>query len=339
VTSRGARRQEQRELARSLRAQGRSWSEVAAALRDRYALTARVAMRVAHEWSQADAAGAWNARWPDDPKSFKNISYWETWPSPTGHAPSLAVLDRLAQVYECSVADLVAGWGEHGSASGAAPTEPETLAWQVGHLDLPELTRSMADWAERLPEAQRRALLLKLSTASAVAAAAGAPERLPAFGAPAGARALVGTWTSTYRYSSTGRDAVFDGQHTVLLEIVGGRLVGRSRPQPSGSELELDLAVEGNLVTGSWTERTSPHGHYRAAVYRGLLHLVVDPTGRAMTGRWLGVGKRYEVKSGEWRLDWLGHSAGPVTTATTVEPETISPASTSENSPRSSLPT
>jgi hypothetical protein len=339
VTSRGARRQEQRELARTLRAQGRSWAEIATALRDRYGLTARVAMRVAHDWSQADAAAGWNARWPDDPKSFKNISYWETWPSPTGHAPSLAVLERLARVYECSVADLVAGWGEHGSAPAAGPTEPETLAWQVEHLDLPELTRSVADWAQRLSTPQRRDLLLKLSTAAGAAAAAGAPDRTPALGAPAGARALVGKWASTYRYASTSRDAVFDGQHTVVFEIAGGRLVGRSLPQPSGSELELELAIEGDLLTGSWTERTAPQGHYRAAVHRGLVHLVLDPTGRSMTGRWLGVGKRYEVESGEWRLAWLGRFAGPVTTATTVEPGAISPEPTTANSPNSSLPT
>ncbi len=340
VTSRGGRRQEQRELARSLRAQGRSWSQIAAALRDRYGLGARLAMRLAHDWSQADAAAAWNARWPDDPKSFKNISYWETWPSPTGHAPSLSVLDRLAQVYECGVTDLVAGWGEYGEPTEpGVGTEPETLAWQVQHLGLPELTRSVADWAGRLPAPQRRALLLKLSTTAAVAAAAEASPATRPTGLPAGARALVGAWASTYRYPSTSRGAELDGHHTVELRASGGRLVGHSIPQESGSTLDLDLSVEGTLVTGSWTERTSPVGHYRAATYRGVLHLVVDPTGRSMTGRWLGVGKRYEIKSGEWRLEWLGQSPGPVTTATSREPGANSPSSTNTNRPSSSLAT
>lgn len=56
-------------------------------------------MRMAHGWTQAEAARRWNDRWPDDAKTFKNISYWETWPSSTGHMPSLHVLDRLAQLY------------------------------------------------------------------------------------------------------------------------------------------------------------------------------------------------------------------------------------------------
>ena len=62
---------------------------------------------MAHDWSQRDAAEQWNRRWPADPKTFKNFSYWELWPGPTGHAPSLDVLARLAELYECSVADLV----------------------------------------------------------------------------------------------------------------------------------------------------------------------------------------------------------------------------------------
>lgn len=69
------------------------------------------------------------------------------------------------------------------------------------------------------------------------------------------------------------------------------------------SLVELDLTVDGGLATGTWTERTSPTGHYRAATYHGLVQLVVDPTGRTMTGMWLGIGRRYVIKSGPWRLE------------------------------------
>jgi len=41
-------------------------------------------------------------------KTFKNFSYWEIWPSATGYEPSLSVLIRLANLYECAVVDLVA---------------------------------------------------------------------------------------------------------------------------------------------------------------------------------------------------------------------------------------
>jgi hypothetical protein len=140
MVARSARRREQLELAATLRGQGRSWSAVAATLRDRYGLNGRVAMRLAHGWGQADVAEAWNRRWPQDPKTFKNISYWETWPASTGHAPSLVVLGRLAELYECDAADLIADWATHHHhdtpGEDQSGTEADTLAWQVDHLEL-----------------------------------------------------------------------------------------------------------------------------------------------------------------------------------------------------------
>jgi hypothetical protein len=299
MTSRSGRRQEHRELARTLRERGRSWPEIAAALRERYGLPARVAMRVAHDWSQADAAAAWNARWPDDPKSFKNISYWETWPSPTGHAPSLAVLDRLAAVYECDVADLVAGWGEHRTPDPGADAEPGSLTWQLRHLDLPELTRSMADWAERLPPPQRRELLLKVSAATAVAAGRSATPDGPA---PA---ELVGHWNSRYTYSGAGRATELAATHRFRLRLDGNRLVGRSEPSPqspTAGAIELDLRADGLLVTGTWTEHTAPDGYDRGAIHHGVLQLAADPDGRTMAGRWLGPDKHLAITTGTWTL-------------------------------------
>jgi transcriptional regulator with XRE-family HTH domain len=344
MVARSARRQEQLGLAASLRAGGAGPVQIAAALRDRYGLNGRVAMRTAHGLTQAELARRWTTRWPDDPRTFKNISYWENWPSPTGHAPSLAVLDRLALLLHCDVADLVAGWGEHSAPPPDRPTaEPETMAWQVGHLDLHELTRAIADWSVRLPEPQRRSLLLKLSTAAAVAAAISSESAPRGVKPEPGLRSLVGRWSSSYGYASASRGTELDGHHIVDLRVEGGLLVGRSRPQPTGSVLHLALDVHGTLATGRWTERTSPTGHYRAATYHGLIQLVVDPTSRSMSGRWLGLSKRFTIKSGTWRLDWLDQSdppgPGPVTTATTDAPRGSAPSAIIEKVPSIILPT
>lgn len=212
------------------------------------------------------------------------------------------MLDRLAQLYECDVADLLAGWGEH-RPTDTEPTdvELETLAWQVGHLDLHELTRALTDWSRRLPEQQRRALLLKLSTATAVAAGRWTAPPRTTLGTGPSLTELVGTWNSRYTYFSTGRGAEFEGVHRLQLRVEHDRLTGRSEPTSTG-DVELDLTTDGLLVTGSWTERTATDGYYRGAVYHGILQLVLDPVGRSMSGQWLGPDKNFVINSGTWTL-------------------------------------
>jgi hypothetical protein len=100
-------KQQREQLVRSLRASGASWVEVAAVLQQRYRVNTRIALRYAHGWSQRRAADEWNRRWPDELKTFKTFSYWEQWPSSTGHAPSFDNLSKLAELYECAVSDLL----------------------------------------------------------------------------------------------------------------------------------------------------------------------------------------------------------------------------------------
>jgi hypothetical protein len=151
-------RQAQSLLAGQLRVRGRTWAEIAAEFRALYRVNPRVALRQAHGWSQPQAAARWTARWPDDPKTFKNFSYWELWPGGTGHAPSLGTLDRLAQLYECSVTDLLADCGDYGSPqlprraaapsrTGHAPLSPAGLAGPSGlvlAMSSPAVTASAA---------------------------------------------------------------------------------------------------------------------------------------------------------------------------------------------------
>jgi hypothetical protein len=104
---------EQRALASRLRAEGRSWAQVVTELRERWGLNARQVLRIARGLSQPQVAAEWTRRWPDDPKADKNVSTWECWPV-NGHMPSLVVLDRLARIYRCSVADLVTDFDDYG---------------------------------------------------------------------------------------------------------------------------------------------------------------------------------------------------------------------------------
>ena len=117
-------RAELHNLARTLRADGRPWPLVADTIRRKYRINALTALRLAHGYTQSEVADQWCQRWPDDPKTFKNISYWENWPGKCSREPSLIVLSRLAEIYQCAVADLVAGLGDHSYADEIAAVPP-----------------------------------------------------------------------------------------------------------------------------------------------------------------------------------------------------------------------
>ncbi len=329
-------RQAQLQFTEQLRGRRQSWSQVARAFRERYGVNARVAPRLAHGWSQRQAADRWNERWPADPKTFKNFSYWENWPSKTGYAPSLDVLARLAELYECHVADLLADYADfrdrdtmhrlrrdvaqaqtlaNGVAGSATPglADLATMTERLENMDVHEVAQLGAAWAHQLDShVDRRALLLKLSAGLTLAAATPLIQvELPALhadGSSGVVESLAGIWHSRYVYYSSGRDEHFEGTHYVVLCHQSGRIVGQSLPHSLDSRLRLELSMAGSIATGTWSERTSPTGYYAGATYHGTVQLLVDPMSRSMVGKWLGFGKDFKVNTGEWELSWVDGS-------------------------------
>lgn len=318
-----------------MRSEGNTWQEIAAVFRDRYQVNARAAHRLARGWSQREVADRWTARWPTDPKTFKNVSYWEAWPASSGYEPSLSVLGKLAELYECSIADLVVDLGDFraedqaqsvrrnlndlkelaaaggGDARDTSKDGLEALADRLQTADVKDISRTAAAWMRRLTsvKADRRALLLKLSAGLSVAAS------LPVFHddatviaadpPSAGDSRLDGIWLSQYSYHSSSRNEDLTSEHYVALRSASGRLTGESVPHSSGSELRMELTTEGSLVTGTWVERTSPTGHYGGAIYHGTIQLVADLTGRHMEGQWIGFGKNFKINNGRWALTFV----------------------------------
>jgi hypothetical protein len=65
-------KQQREHLVRLLRAEGRSWGEVAEVVRQRYRVNARVAFRYAHGGSQRQAADEGNQCGPDELRTFNS---------------------------------------------------------------------------------------------------------------------------------------------------------------------------------------------------------------------------------------------------------------------------
>lgn len=111
-----------------------------------------------------------------------------------------------------------------------------------------------------------------------------------------------GVWLSRYEYFSSGRDAAFVGQHYVVVLQHGDLLTVRSLPRTANSTLAIDLSLDGNVITGTWTEQTDPNGYYRGGRYHGAIQMLVEPTGRRMAGKWVGFGKDMDINTGPWEL-------------------------------------
>ncbi|MGQ0779009.1 MAG: hypothetical protein ACT4NY_32120 [Pseudonocardiales bacterium] len=121
-----SQKQERELLVRSLRGAGSSWVEVVEALRQSYRLNPRVAFRYARGWSQSEAADEWNKRWPNQTKTFKSFSHWESWPGASGHAPNRDNISKLAELYECSVGDLLADLPNFRHLDTAGAAKPDS---------------------------------------------------------------------------------------------------------------------------------------------------------------------------------------------------------------------
>lgn len=140
---------------------------------------------------------------------------------------------------------------------------------------------------------------------------AGGAEWLPGTEPRSAASPLNGIWLSRYEYESSGRGAAFSSAHYVMVLQHGARLQVRSLPDTAPGRLLMDLTVNGAAVTGTWTEETSPGGYYQGATYHGAIQMLLEPSGRKMTGKWAGFGREWEINTGPWSLELVTTDTSP----------------------------
>jgi hypothetical protein len=126
-------------------------------------------------------------------------------------------------------------------------------------------------------------------------------------------RNFSGIWLSQYDYYSSSRERLLRGQHFMVLIQHGNQITARSLPGSANSALTMDLSVDGNVVTGTWVERTDRGGYYKGARYHGAIQMLADPAGRKLTGKWVGFGAEGDVNTGPWELAFQDASTGKAT--------------------------
>jgi hypothetical protein len=117
---------------------------------------------------------------------------------------------------------------------------------------------------------------------------------------------LTGVWRSDYTYNNSDRGADFQSQHYVRMYPKGGELVIESVPNANESYLVARFWLDGDVATGSWQEITSLKGDYEGTIYHGAAQLIVDKDRKHLKGKWVGFGKKMEVKTGPWEFTYLG---------------------------------
>jgi len=120
-----------------------------------------------------------------------------------------------------------------------------------------------------------------------------------------------GIYLSVYEYPSSGRGGTLTSRHYVMVVQRGAKLAVRPVPAP-GSQLAMDLSVNGRVLTGTWAEQTQADGRYRGAVYTGAIQLIEDenPDPRRFAGKWAGFGKDEETNTGPWSLTLVEQHLG-----------------------------
>jgi transcriptional regulator with XRE-family HTH domain len=227
-------------------------------------------------------------------------------------------LRAVRQTLRMSQADLARAVREAGARAGEPNgcTPSQVRRWESGTTALPQprylkaLEMVTGQPAENLGFHADERYGLDASALGIRGEGAWLPEEEPR----SAAAPLTGIWLSRYEYVSSGRDDhTFGSSHYVIVLQRGAKLQVRSLPNTAPGRMLMDMIVNGQVITGTWTEETNPGGYYQGAVYHGAVQMLMEPTGRKMSGKWAGFGRDFDVNTGPWSLELVTHDTSPET--------------------------
>ena len=115
-----------------------------------------------------------------------------------------------------------------------------------------------------------------------------------------------GIWMSRYIYRSSSEDADHENIHYMRIYSQGGEIVIESIAGANDSYLVARFWLDGDVATGSWQSVMSLTSEYQGAIYHGAAQLIIAPDRKSMAGKWVGFGKKMEVKTGPWEIKYFG---------------------------------
>lgn len=117
---------------------------------------------------------------------------------------------------------------------------------------------------------------------------------------------ISGVWLTTYRYRNSIKNADLESKHYMRAYTEDDSIVMETIPEFNDSYMIARFSRDGNVLTGTWQETTSFTGDYKGAVYHGAAHLIISEDSQSIKGKWVGFGRKMDVKTGDWVFEYLG---------------------------------
>ncbi len=118
-----------------------------------------------------------------------------------------------------------------------------------------------------------------------------------------------GTWRCRYWYPSNQRPGTEDvSEYFGGLHKRGEEIVYESQPNDEKSYMFIRMTLDGDLLTGTWHEHTSPTGEFKGAQYSGAFQILRNTKNTEMDGKWVGIGQdngKRQIYTGRLQLEQI----------------------------------
>jgi hypothetical protein len=116
-----------------------------------------------------------------------------------------------------------------------------------------------------------------------------------------------GRWHFVYWYPSNHHEGEEPSEYYGKISYRGRELIFESGPTEAENYMLSRLSLDDNLATGTWYEKSSPHGFFAGMEYSGAGQLLFDQQSMEFKGMWAGIGldrkaNKPKIYTGRWEI-------------------------------------